>query len=665
MIVATSNSIPEGSCKRQLRLYLDHLKNGTLWATEMFDSSAKYPYGLFGGLTRYLGSFDQCERIQAKIINNENGEIEEIISRYCLVDVKFKEKNEPTKFIGEHNIYFDPQVSAWEAIREKGDFRRFPRYLLQMALCFPAKCQIEDIVVSLKKPLDEFSTKYNISVDASISPMYCSKEATEFSIYDKIFCLTFLLILTVVILSTIIDKNSDENEELSLITCFSARRNFNKIFRVNYQHPGFDIIHSLRAIFACLTILGHRQIQNMYAGTISGQYYEWILSTSTFGIMHNGAVLMDGFLGLGGLLLSFSLLEYWNISKKFNFIFLILKRLVRILPLYMFITFAYAIVFHRLGSGPYWEASVGADRDSCSSYWWTNLFFVNNYFGGNNKCVIQSWYLSVDVQCYIIGLLLMRGFYKMPRKIGYIFLGFTLIVSSAVLFHFTYKHDLDPVLKNFANIRRIEDTEYFLNYYSKTEFRLGGYVTGLIIGCFIYDYKNSKWRLSKAWSQILFILVFGVIFTTTWMGTLFMNPNLKVTAFERALYASLHRPIIAIGICTIPLLFTIADGLDYYYNILAARWFQPLSRLSFAMYLTHFLIHHYEIGTTKTAFPFSFYSAFKYWAGDIVYSMCLALFVVLIIELPINNFINIILKRKTNLMIRIPSPNTQKKTKEY
>lgn len=32
--VATSNSIPEGPCKTQLRLFLNHLKNGTLWAVE-------------------------------------------------------------------------------------------------------------------------------------------------------------------------------------------------------------------------------------------------------------------------------------------------------------------------------------------------------------------------------------------------------------------------------------------------------------------------------------------------------------------------------------------------------------------------------------------------------------------------------------------------------
>ena len=34
VVVATSNSIPEGSCKKHLNLYLKYLKNGTLWATE-------------------------------------------------------------------------------------------------------------------------------------------------------------------------------------------------------------------------------------------------------------------------------------------------------------------------------------------------------------------------------------------------------------------------------------------------------------------------------------------------------------------------------------------------------------------------------------------------------------------------------------------------------
>lgn len=53
-------------------------------------------------------------------------------------------------------------------------------------------------------------------------------------------------------------------------------------------------------------------------------------------------------------------------------------------PLYMFITYAYAAFFYHLGSGPYWEERFGFDRDSCSTYWWTNLLFINNYYNNRN-----------------------------------------------------------------------------------------------------------------------------------------------------------------------------------------------------------------------------------------------------------------------------------------
>ena len=84
----------------------------------MFDSSAKYPYGIFDGHMRHLGSFDQCYRIQTKIPNyKKDGNFEEIHSRYCLVEIKFQEKDEPRNSTGKLDIWFDLHGSAWEAIR--------------------------------------------------------------------------------------------------------------------------------------------------------------------------------------------------------------------------------------------------------------------------------------------------------------------------------------------------------------------------------------------------------------------------------------------------------------------------------------------------------------------------------------------------------------------
>ncbi|XP_051166913.1 O-acyltransferase like protein-like [Leptopilina boulardi] len=664
VIVATSNSIPEGSCKRQLLFYLNHLKNGTLWATEMFDASAKYPYGLFGGSTRFLGSFDQCEQIQTNLINSENGEIEEIRSRYCLVDVKFNEINESKNFIEEHEIYFDPQSYAWEAIREKGDFRRYQRYSIQMALCFPAECQIDDIEASLKEPLDKFGSKYNVQVKASISPLYCSsKDSKEipFSNYEIIFCLTVLLILTTVVISTIIDIKSDKKEEnslqMKLLYCFSARRNFNEIFKIRYEHRGLDTIHFIRVTIAALLICGHRLIVQIYGGTLNGRYIEWLSTEPILALFHNVPNLNDGVLGFGGLLLSYCLLKELKISEKLNYLLLILYRLFRLLPLYMFVTFAYATVFYRLGSGPFWEVSVGFNRNSCSSYWWLNLFLINNYFGGNNKCVIQSWYLSVDFQCFLIGLLLINAFNKMTRKIGYLFLACILMASTLIIFYVTYINNADPIVTSFAVPRRAEEIDFFLNYYTKTHLRLVAYVTGLIFGALINDYSNNNWRISKVWSQIIFLTAIPLILISISCGIFFTNPNIKRTAFIKALYASLQKLIVAYSVCSIPFVFTVGEGLDFYYKIITARWLQPLSRISFSIFLTHFAMFLYELGTTRTSYTATFYNYFRDIVGDMVYSVCLGLFFAILIEFPFKNCGNILLRR----MMKERSPIIEKK----
>lgn len=81
----------------------------------VFDSSAKYPYGILEGLTRHLGIFDQCHRIHTTIPNNENNE--EIRGRYCLVDIEYHEKNESANVSEYLDIWFDSHGSAWEAIR--------------------------------------------------------------------------------------------------------------------------------------------------------------------------------------------------------------------------------------------------------------------------------------------------------------------------------------------------------------------------------------------------------------------------------------------------------------------------------------------------------------------------------------------------------------------
>lgn len=92
-----------------------------------------------------------------------------------------------------------------------------------------------------------------------------------------------------VIISTIITIPSDKKGKFSvsmqLLSCFSARKSFNEIFRINYGHRGFDSIHFLRVLLMVLVVIGHRHMQYMYAGTMNIAYLEWVSIQSNKGFI--------------------------------------------------------------------------------------------------------------------------------------------------------------------------------------------------------------------------------------------------------------------------------------------------------------------------------------------------------------------------------------------
>ncbi|EFN80982.1 hypothetical protein EAI_12190, partial [Harpegnathos saltator] len=52
----------------------------------VFDSSTKYPEGVFYGHTRHLGNFDECYNLQVHIVE-ESDNAHEINGKYCLVNI--------------------------------------------------------------------------------------------------------------------------------------------------------------------------------------------------------------------------------------------------------------------------------------------------------------------------------------------------------------------------------------------------------------------------------------------------------------------------------------------------------------------------------------------------------------------------------------------------
>lgn len=167
------------------------------------------------------------------------------------------------------------------------------------------------------------------------------------------------------------------------------------------------------------------------------------MSKFTYQTILNGAIGTDTFFVMSGFLTA-----YYFISdmKKTNNKLTIKKvinhfvhRLVRIFPMSAAIVAIYATFLRRIRQGPisFEQEIVMRDIHVCEKYGWRNLVFINNFFPMTecvsifncffdhflHFCLIQcggfTWYLSVDMQFYIVGAF---GLFLYPLFVFYFFL---------------------------------------------------------------------------------------------------------------------------------------------------------------------------------------------------------------------------------------------------
>jgi peptidoglycan/LPS O-acetylase OafA/YrhL len=123
-------------------------------------------------------------------------------------------------------------------------------------------------------------------------------------------------------------------------------------------------------------------------------------------VLINGGNLVQTFFFISGFLNSTALLSYVdkNHVKDISvFIKTLIYRIVRFVPVLLFLVLLHATWLNRFDDGPYWDKFTFNERQSCRTNMWTNLLLINNYVSGDLKCMIHTWYIAADFHLGIIG----------------------------------------------------------------------------------------------------------------------------------------------------------------------------------------------------------------------------------------------------------------------
>jgi len=123
-------------------------------------------------------------------------------------------------------------------------------------------------------------------------------------------------------------------------------------------------------------------------------------------------VLVDTFFLVGAMLTTISHLNSLRKNNgKINILQSIFNRIFRFWPS-IWLTIMLLFLIPSMASGPLWEEYFDVQVDKCYKNWWTTITFINNWFDESKMCLLHTWYLSADMQLFIISFIFIIPLYK-------------------------------------------------------------------------------------------------------------------------------------------------------------------------------------------------------------------------------------------------------------
>jgi peptidoglycan/LPS O-acetylase OafA/YrhL len=191
-------------------------------------------------------------------------------------------------------------------------------------------------------------------------------------------------------------------------------------------------------------IAGHSLVFMFGGPVMNSKFFEEQTKLVQNAFLINSPLLVDTFLLLSGFLFSrLFLLELDKRKGRVNFGLLYIFRYIRLTPAYLAVVGLYSTWLVKLGDGPLWNSRISVEQTRCEKSWWKNMLYINNYYGNEDLCMFQSWYLATDTQLFILAPLLIYPLWRF-KKFGPYLLGLVGIISVIIPCLITYIKNLDP-----------------------------------------------------------------------------------------------------------------------------------------------------------------------------------------------------------------------------
>ena len=425
--------------------------------------------------------------------------------------------------------------------------------------------------------------------------------------------------------------------------CFSLYDNLKGLsLRSTDERMGdirFDILDGIRVMCLGWVVLGHVVMQISIYSVIANIFnLETIISRLNITVIYGGYYAVDTNFWISGFLSSFIILKLLD-SDNFSWAAVYTHRYIRITILFFFTMTLFWSFEKYMGTGPLWFLSGQYSR-SCSDYWWTTLFYLNNFvpdFRGNS-CSGVGWFLAEDMQFFLVTPPIIYIYHKHSKKWGWVLICAMVlmsVISSAVVAE-VYQLNMVMISEEDRNLN-----EY---YYVKPYCRATPYAFGIMCGIFMNHAKDREYVIRRAfrnkrirWGMLIggFVVINFLIFV---QYSAYSEPGSdfrfrKWTQAENTAWITLNKLLFSAAISAV-LLPCLLGYFSWIRKLLAYPMWAPFAKLTFGVYLIHLYVIDIIYKSQQTSLYFDQLTIVSNFIPVLALCYIIALPIVIFVEIP-------------------------------
>ncbi|XP_045539299.1 O-acyltransferase like protein [Papilio machaon] len=552
--------------------------------------------------------------------------------------------------LGTFQLSSDSPNSMFDSLKEySSNSIHFNHTLLHRGYCVSSRCQSSERNATLRFERCVQDRTQLLSMNATLKTLkYCrkSKQAKTFEDNEQPYIIVGAVVVVLLVLNAIgtVYHAVVGNKKNSILNSWSVKENWRRLVRTyddsDSIRAALSPIQGARVLLLFFVVIGHA-IEITHKVHLANPIFLETAQKNPMSIFFkNGSSIVQVFVVVSNFLFAYMLLAYSQKNKvSISMLPLsILYRIVRISPVYLLMVGFKSSWWRLAGDGPLWSDLVIPESDVCRKKFWLHAFYLQNLIEPEKWCMLQSWFLAVDMQLHFVTCFLTLVLLNNRRRALYI-IGALFIASCVVNSGLAYIYDWKPLMYLLSpEVMRntFEGVSSFWYFYTTP----WGSLPACLLGLFVahlhfyakeqgYQIKNTKVRIK--WLVQLYHIAVPICLAWVLSGYIISS---WTTRRSTATYIAIERPMFSA--LSALLLYGSTDKLDNCYRrFMAWSGWQVPARLSLCVLVLHRTINITLVAIRTAAVTTSVFAI----ATDVIITMfasyLLAIPLMVLVEMPI------------------------------